>query len=501
MRLKPIMILGTSSNAGKTTIVAGLCRLFANKGIRVSPFKSQNMSLNSFATINGEEIARSTAVQAFAAKQKPSIHMNPILLKPKNDMESQVIFHGKVECDTPAIDYFGSDFWHQKKLKAIQKSIKSLEQSFDLIIAEGAGSCAEPNFLSNDLVNMGIAHLLDADAYLVVDIDKGGAFADILGTLQILELIAPESKKLIKGILINKFRGDRKILQPALDFIVNQTNIPIAGVIPYIHNLSLEEEDRITAYSCANPEIDIAIVYLPHVANTSDFHPLSTEKNVRIRFVRSPEFLGSPDLIILPGTKNTNWDLDFIRKIGWEQHIRTLLPNTPLMGICGGFEMMGKQLLDPEHIESHFAEATGFGFFDFVVTFKRHKKVAQVCYQLAHHGLFENVEEISGYEIHCGEIEYGENIKPLFISNSGVDGAILETPLIFGTFIHDVFKNPSFTRGLVNTLRTRKKLPPLTTPLINPEEEFENQCNNLVNILEESCVFESFNNFCTIHKK
>ena len=344
MSLKPLMILGTSSNAGKTTIVAGLCRLFANRGIKVAPFKSQNMSLNSFATINGEEIARSTAVQALAAKQEPSVHMNPILLKPKNDIESQVIFHGKVENDATAKDYFLSSFWYQKKCQTIQESIIKLQGSVELIIAEGAGSCAEPNFQSNDLVNMGIAHLLDADVYLLVDIDKGGAFADVLGTLQILELIDPENKKRIKGILINKFRGDRVILQPALDFIVKQAGIPIAGVIPYISDLYLEEEDRVKVCPCVRPEIDVAVVYLPHIANISDFNALSAEENVQLRFVRSPEALGSPDLIIIPGTKTTIEDLNFIRKIGWEKHIRVLLPTTPLMGICGGFEMMGKFL-------------------------------------------------------------------------------------------------------------------------------------------------------------
>lgn len=483
------MILGTSSNAGKTTVVAGLCRLFANRGIKVAPFKSQNMSLNSFATINGEEIARSIAVQALAAKQEPCVHMNPILLKPKNDIESQVIFHGKVENDATAKDYFASSFWYQKKYQTIQKSIIKLQESVELIIAEGAGSCAEPNFQSNDLVNMGIAHLLDADVYLLVDIDKGGAFADILGTLQILELLDPENKKRIKGILINKFRGDRVILQPALDFIVKQTGIPIAGVIPYISDLYLEEEDRVKVCPCVRPEIDIAVVYLPHIANISDFNALSAEENVQLRFVRSPEALGSPDLIIIPGTKTTIGDLNFMRKIGWEEHIRALLPTTPLMGICGGFEMMGKSLLDPEHIESNVAEAPGFGFFDFVVRFKREKKIAQVRYKPTSYHPFKEVEEILGYEIHCGEVEYGKDTKPLFISEDGsLDGAISNSSLIFGTFIHDIFKNPLFTRTLINHLRVKKKLPELISSLIDPKADFEKQCNYLASILEDSCL-------------
>jgi adenosylcobyric acid synthase len=490
MPLKPIMILGTSSNAGKTTLVAGLCRLFANRGIKAVPFKSQNMSLNSFATLNGEEIARSTAMQAFAAKQEPCIHMNPILLKPINDVESQVIFHGKVISNAKAEDYFFSSEWHQKKLEIIQTSIKKLQESYDLIIAEGAGSCAEPNFRLNDLVNMGLAHLLDADVYLVVDIDKGGVFADILGTLRVFELTAPEDKKRIKGIIINKFRGERRLLDSAINFIIQHTEIPVVGVIPYIHELQLEEEDRIKAYSCSSPEIDIAIIYLPHISNASDFNPLSMETNVRLRFVRSPDALGSPDLIIIPGTKNTIWDLSYLRRIGWEQFLSSHLPTTPIMGICGGFEMMGHFLYDPHCIESDLTEISGFGFFDFIVRFKKTKKVRQVTYQPILGIPFNNTGEVSGYEIHCGEVEYGENVSPLFTSEHGFDGAISNNPLIFGTFIHDIFKNASFTRSLINYLREKKNLPPITSPLIDASAIFEKQCDHLASILEENFLIK-----------
>lgn len=486
--MKTIMILGTGSHTGKTTVVAGLCRLFANEGIKVAPFKSQNMSLNSYATLTGEEIARSTAVQAHAAKQEPSVHMNPILLKPKNDVESQVIFHGKVFADVSAKKYFfPSVEWYQRKLQVIQKSINILQHEYDLIIAEGAGSCAEPNFLENDIVNMGIAHLLDADVYIVVDIDKGGAFAEILGTLKILDILTPDAKKRIKGILINKFRGEKKLLQPALDFVLEHTGIPVVGIIPYIHNLRLDEEDRVESKSCANPEIDIAVLYLPHISNATDFNPLIAEENVRVRFVSSPSSLGSPDLIIIPGTKSTIWDLEYMRKIGWEDHIRIFAQDVPLMGICGGFEMMCKYLHDPEQIESDLKETLGFGFFEFEVVFKKDKKIAQVRYQPPSKGIFQNVGPISGYEIHCGEVNFTDDACPFFVAENGFDGPVSEKPLILGTFIHDIFKNPQFTRTLVNHLRTKKKLPPLTSPLINPEESFEKQCNNLASILEENC--------------
>lgn len=482
--MKSIMILGTSSHAGKTTLVSGLCRFYANQGLGVAPFKSQNMSLNSFATIHGEEIARSTAVQAFAARQQPTVHMNPILLKPKSDVESQVIIHGKVVADASAANYFGSAEWYSPKLKAIQHSISTLQNSYDLIIAEGAGSCAEPNFQSQDLVNMGIAKLLDADVYLVVDIDKGGAFADILGTLKILELTCPEELSRIKGVVLNKFRGDAALLQPAINFIEKNASIPILGVIPYLHNLELEEEDRVSMTSCYRPEVDIAIVYLPHIANTSDFNPLCKEDKVRVRFVRSPEAIGCPDLIILPGTKNTTWDLDYIRRIGWEEALRNLSTTTPVMGICGGLEMMGKVLYDPHGVESLLKEVPGLGFFDFIVNFYRQKKVAQVCYIPSPNTIFESVGKIQGYEIHCGQVEYGADGTSLFTSETGLDGIYTSSPLIFGTFVHDIFKNPCFTRTLVNHLRGRKNLPPLTSPVISPQDYFDSQCDQLAKILE-----------------
>lgn len=491
--MKPIMILGTSSHAGKTTLVAGLCRLFAKDGIKVAPFKSQNMSLNSYATIYGEEISRSIAVQSFAAGQTPSIHMNPILLKPINNFESQLIFHGKVVDNVSAINYFNSLDWHKKKKEVIDGSIKYLKENYNLIIAEGAGSCAEPNFISNDLVNMGIAELLDADVYLTVDIDKGGVFADILGTYKIFELLAPQYIQRIKGIFINKFRGDKKILEPACDFIVRETKIPIVGIIPYIPNFHLEEEDRVKSISCQNPEIDIAILYLPHISNANDFNPLFLEENVRVRFVNSPSTLGAPDLIILPGSKCTLWDLNYMKKIGWIEKLQSL-NETPIIGICGGFEMMGKSLHDPTGIESAIEEEKGLGYFDFTVHFQNEKRVRQKHYQPTEENPFKSSGSIFGYEIHCGEIKFGKSIKPLYSSEEGFEGAFQENPLIFGTFIHDIFKNPRFTREVINFLRKKKNLPLLISPLIDPEEDFENQCNLLANVLKEN-IFD-INSFC-----
>jgi len=474
MTYKPIMILGTGSHVGKTTIVTALCRYFGNLGIKVAPFKSQNMSLNSYSTTDGKEIARSIAVQASAAKVIPSVHMNPILLKPENDTRSQVIIHGEVIESSQANEYF-SPSWLERKNEAIHQSVDVLKKEYDLIIAEGAGSCAEPNFLAHDLVNLGLAEILDANAYIVVNIDKGGAFGEILGTLQILEALAPHHLNRIKGFILNQFRGDQKLLQPAIDFIKQQTDIPIIGVVPYIPDLDIEEEDRIQPVSCKNPEIDIAVIYLPHIANAGDFNPLSHEQGVRVRLVRCPEVLGDPDMIIIPGTKSTAWDLNYIRSIGWEETLRSITMTTPIMGICGGFEMLGKEVRDPLNIESEYKNLDGLGYFDFITTFTGKKMVSQVCYSQTEHNLFKISNDIKGYEIHSGKIDAIGKIRPFHTSGTEYDGAIIENPLIFGTFIHDIFKNSEFTRALINYLRRKKSLDDLPTPLPNIQLYYEGQ--------------------------
>ncbi len=490
MKFPPIMLQGCSSNAGKTTLVAGLCRLLANKGLKVAPFKSQNMALNSFATIHGEEIARATAVQAKGAKQTPLVHMNPILLKPKSDQISQLIVHGKVVQDVNARQYFSENakFSQLQKLKlqAIYQSFEFLKENFDCVVIEGAGSCAEPNLRAIDIVNMGLARLLKAHVYLITDINKGGSFADILGTLRILELTEPEDIPLIKGIILNKFRGDPDILQPAIDFVTKETNIPIIGVIPYLNNLSFEEEDLPKQYACKNPEIDIAIIYLPHISNTSDFDILAAEENVHVRYVKSRGTLGLPDLILIPGTKNTISDLLYLRRIGLEQAIQSLSSSTPICGICGGYEMLGNQLRDPEKIESPNGTISGMRFFDFDVIFQQDKIVSQRTYQPTSGHLFSSVGIITGYEIRCGRVT-NHNYKPLFEHHGMNEGIIDSEKMIFGTFIHDIFKNTIFTRTLINTLRAKKGLSPLSGPHPSLEDQSESSYELLANILEKHC--------------
>jgi adenosylcobyric acid synthase len=486
--MQPIMIQATSSEAGKTTIVAGLCRLFANRGYKVTPFKSQNMALNSYVTQSGEEIARATAVQAFGARQQPIMHMNPLLLKPKADDVSQLIVHGKALMDVTSKDYFLSDALQGLKLAAIRESISYLKKHYDLIIAEGAGSCAEPNLRELDVVNMGLAHELQARVIIVADIDKGGVFADILGSLKVMEIVKPEDIDLIAGFIINKFRGDRDVLQPAIDFIEGQTKLPVLGVLPFINDLKLEQEDRIKEFRCKNPEVDIAVIYLPHISNANDFDFLAEEENVQVRFVKSVDSLGLPDAVIIPGSKNTVWDLDYLRRIGLEQAIKAMANSTPVIGICGGYQMLGRTLWDDDRVESELGTIEGMGLLDIDVEFLPNKTVINREYRLANNNIFGSVGLLSGYEIHCGIVQYGD-CKPMFEYEGGFDGAIHPEKFIFGTFIHDIFSNRAFTRAFMNNLRESKGLLSLTTELPGPRDHMDESYEKLAAMLEQYASF------------
>lgn len=478
------MLQGTSSDAGKTTLVAGLCRLFANRGFRVAPFKSQNMALNSFVTKTGGEIGRATAVQAAGARQEPIVEMNPLLLKPKADDVAQLIIHGKAWGDVSARDYFLFDKLQDLKLNAIRTAIEYLKSNFDLIIAEGTGSCAEPNLRKLDVVNMGLAQLLGARVFVIADINKGGAFADILGTLEVLRLTEPSDINLIEGFLLNKFRGDRDVLQPAIEFTEKHAGKKIVGVLPYINNLSLEEEDGIREFRSANIEIDIAVLYLPHISNANDFDFLGEEENVQVRYVRSAEGLGLPDAIIIPGTKNTIWDLDYIRRIGLETRVRELSSTIPVIGICGGYQMLGKKLYDPDRFESEIGTIDGMNLLDIDVCFEPEKTLVRKIYEPTTENFLSESGVVTGYEIHAGTVVYN-SAKPAFLCENGVDGALHGTRPVLGTFIHDIFSNPKFTRTFVNFLRRRKNLPPLATALPLARDKMNESFERLAAIISE----------------
>jgi adenosylcobyric acid synthase len=487
--MKTIMIQGTGSDAGKTVIVAGLCRLFAKRGIRVAPFKAQNMSLNSYVTADNREIARATAVQAIGARQEPNVHMNPLLLKPKADDIAQLIVHGTPLRDVSASEYFGApEHLQELKISAITESIEYLRQHYDLIIAEGAGSCAEPNLRRLDVVNMGAAHLLDARVFIVGDIDRGGVFASFLGALEVMRLTEPDDLGLVEGFLINKFRGDIGVLQPGLDFMKGHCAVPVAGVLPYLPDLRLEEEDKVREHRCEHPEVDIAVLYLPHISNSNDFDFLAEQPNVQVRFVRSVRDLGAPDAVVIPGTKNTTWDLDYIRRTGLADAVEKLVGRVPLVGICGGYQMLGRTLHDPDRLESELGSVQGLGLLDFEVTFHPHKALARRDYIPTRDNPFTAAGRVVGYEIHCGEVSYG-TAPPAFQHEDGVDGAVDPEQVVVGTSIHDVFTNPAFTREFINLIRRNKGLAPLTEPLSRPRERFEDSYEQLAAELDRLEIF------------
>jgi len=367
---RTIMVQGTGSHVGKSVLAAALCRIFRQDGYKVAPFKAQNMALNSFVTIDGGEMGRAQVVQAQAAGIEPHVDMNPVLLKPAADNASQVIVHGR------PVGTFGARHYHNDYVRqvwpAIRESFARLEQKYQVIVLEGAGSPAEVNLQKNDVVNMRAAHMAGAPVILVADIDKGGALAAVVGTL---ELLAPEDRKMVAGIVINKFRGDRELLQPALDFLEAKTGLPVIGVIPYL-GFSVPEEDTVNEElrptSTEAEVLEIGVLYLPHISNFTDFDPLEGEPDVCLRYIRPGKKWGRLDCMIIPGSKNTIGDLNWIRDQGWERQIVDLARSgIPVLGICGGFQMLGKKIIDTDNIESRIHSGWAFWISQPILAVKR----------------------------------------------------------------------------------------------------------------------------------
>lgn len=473
MKAKSIMVQGTASHVGKTVLVAALCRIFFQDGYRVAPFKSQNMALNSYVTKDGGEIGRAQAVQAEAAGIEPTVDMNPILLKPTGNASSQVVVLGRPAGNFPAMKYHTE--FAPMALDIIKGALDRLRTENDLIIIEGAGSPAEVNLQEHEIVNMRIARMAGAPVLLVADIDKGGALASLVGTL---ELVAPEDRDRIVGFIINKFRGDLNLFRPAIDFLEKKTGKPVLGVVPYFQDIRIQEEDTIPEDRSRAEQVgelgtvEIAVIRLPHIANFTDFDPLEDEPDVRLRYVGGPDFLGRPDLIILPGTKNTIEDLDFLNRTGLAgQILEQRRAGTPIIGICGGLQMLGRELNDPLHTESELPQIKGLGLLDITTTFAPDKITSQVEAEVAGSGFFlygAPASRITGYEIHMGRTELGPDLRPAFtiLMRSGEkvyfpDGAVSRDGLVFGTYIHGIFDNDSFRRHIINTLRRKKGLEPL----------------------------------------
>ena len=465
MLAKSIMLQGTSSHAGKSFLAAGLCRLFYREGFKVAPFKSQNMALNSYVTREGLEIGRAQGVQAEAAGVAAAVEMNPILLKPKEDMVAQVIVMGKPLADMSARDY--RERYIPQGLEVVKAALDSLRQKYDLLVIEGAGSPAEINLRDRDIANMKIAELAQAPVIIVGDIDRGGVFASMVGTM---ELLTPRERRRVAGFVINKFRGDASLLTPALDFLEERTGLPVLGVIPFMENPGIEEEDSVSLHDrkdhrAREGQLDIAVIRLPRISNYTDFAPLEAEPDVALRYVNLPERLGSPDAIILPGTKNTTSDLQFLHNSGLAESLRRLcLEGIPVVGICGGFQMLGEALRDPLGTESsHLEECAGLGLLPLRTTFNREKLTRQVRALVSSHPYWGDLSgrELEGYEIRHGSSEVLQDMPSITVSGKSEEIIGIASPErpVFGTYLHDVFSNDDFRRYWLNGLRRGKGLP------------------------------------------
>lgn len=466
---KVIMVQGTMSNAGKSLIVAGLCRIFAQDGYRVVPFKSQNMALNSYITEDGLEMGRAQVMQAEAAGVKPSVLMNPILLKPTNDVGSQVIVKGEVLGNMRARDYFA---YKKKLVPTICEAFSELEKQADIIVMEGAGSPAEINLKSDDIVNMGLAKLVDAPVLLVGDIDRGGVFAQLLGTLMLLE---EDEKARVKGLIINKFRGDKTILDPGVEMLEARGGVKVAGVVPYMH-LSIEDEDSLSTQLDNHQVglIDLAVIRFPRISNFTDFNVFErmADSGVSVRYVSSVQELGQPDMIFLPGSKNTMGDLHWMRQNGLETAVKKLAVHIPVWGICGGYQMLGRTISDPHGVENENSlrePLRGMELIDTDTTLMPEKMRTQT------RGKFENVTgifstlsglEFSGYEIHMGKttVSTGEHQMPLVqLADGRTDGVQRmekgsEEPGVYGSYVHGIFDDGDIAVRIVQALADKKRV-------------------------------------------
>ncbi len=444
MMAKNLMIQGTMSNVGKSLITAALCRIFRRNGYRTAPFKSQNMALNSFITKDGLEMGRAQVVQAEAAGILPDVRMNPILLKPTTDVGSQVIVKGKALGNMDARTYYKKK---REFIPVIMEAYNSLAAEYDVIVIEGAGSPAEINLKQEDIVNMGLAEMVDAPVLLVGDIDRGGVFAQLFGTIALLE---ENEQRRIKGTIINKFRGDRSILDPGLTILKDLCKVPVAGIIPYIH-ADIDDEDSLSERfrtGKTRKQIDLAVIRLPRISNFTDFSPFEHYDNVSLRYVDRVGDLHTPDMILLPGTKSTITDLLWLRESGLEAAIlKAAAAGTPVFGICGGYQMMGRRICDPDHTESAgITDCTGMGLLETETVFHAEKVQTQT------NGVFQNIPGLfsglsglsyTGYEIHMGKDE----------SRSG---PVISRGNNYGTYIHGIFDAPEISDTILKALCARK---------------------------------------------
>ncbi|MGL5875603.1 MAG: cobyric acid synthase CobQ [Xenococcaceae cyanobacterium] len=484
--MKAIMVVGTTSHAGKSFLTAALCRMLSRQGWRVTPFKGQNMALNAYVTNTGGEIGYAQAVQAWAAGITPRTEMNPILLKPQGDMTSQVIVKGKAVGVTKAAEYYEKYF--DMGWEAIEECLYRLSIEFDLVICEGAGSPAEINIKHRDLTNMRVAKYLNARTILVVDIDRGGAFAHIIGTLELLE---PEERALIKGIVINKFRGQKSLLDSGIQWLQERTNIPVIGVIPWSEQFfpaedSLDLLER-RAYK-PNRELQIAVIRLPRIANFTDLDPLEAEASVSVKYIGLKDNLGHPDAVIIPGSKTTISDLMALQKSGMAAQIQEYATaGGTILGICGGFQILGQRISDTEGIEGEAGEFNALGLMPLqtVITTNKIARQRQVTSKFPQAGL-----PVDGYEIHQGRTRLiylkgrDMSIEYMPIFDDPALGMVDRSMSIWGCYLHGLFDNGPWRRTWLNYLRKQRGLSSLPTGIANYREQRESSLTNLADLVE-----------------
>lgn len=484
MTAKAIMIQGTMSDAGKSLLAAGLCRVFRQDGLRVAPFKSQNMALNSYITREGLEMGRAQVMQAEAAGIEPSVRMNPILLKPTSDVGSQVIVNGEVLGKMQAREYFAMK---TTLMPEIMKAYNSLAEENDVIVIEGAGSPAEINLKKNDIVNMGMARAAKAPVLLAGDIDRGGVFAQLYGTVCLLE---PEERAMVKGTIINKFRGDVSILTPGVRQLEELIHIPTVGIVPYVH-VDVDEEDSLSQHAGAKEAdlIDIAVIRLPRMSNFTDFNVLEGIDGVSLRYVREPKSLGDPDLIIVPGTKSTMSDLKWLRQNGLEPCIlKHAASGKAVLGICGGYQMLGQSLSDPHGVEDG-GELRGLGLLPTNTIFSEQKTRTQVEGRFGRvEGLFHGLsgQSFEGYEIHMGETRTDApwvELTDRVTGRTGLDGCQQDN--VLGTYVHGVLDRDNVTEALLRSLAEAKGLDPAAIGTVSRKDYKEKQYDILADAVRQ----------------
>ena len=435
-----LMIQGTTSDAGKTTVVAALCRWLSRQGVSVAPFKPQNMALNSAVTVDGGEIGRSTALQALACGLEPHSDMNPVLLKPQSDRGAQVILRGQVHGNMDALDYHA---YKAEAMQSVMAAWQALSSRYDVIIAEGAGSPAEINLRTNDIANMGFAEAADCPVLLVGDIDRGGVFAQLVGTL---ELISPGERERTRGFIVNRFRGDKALLDPGLDWLTGRTGKPVVGVLPYLQGLVVDAEDSVgtsgESEACA---LKVIVPLLPRISNHNDFDPLRLHPKVDLQFIAPDQPIPPADLIILPGSKSTRSDLKCLKSRGWPAVVqRHLRYGGKVFGICGGFQMLGKSVEDPDGLEGEAGFTEGLGLLDLatrMVAGKQLKLVSGQFVQSIDDG--SDLVALSGYEMHNGVSSGPALDSPVARLGERPDGAVSDDNQVMGTYVHGVFDEPA----------------------------------------------------------